>query len=703
MFRRGLRNGEKTRMFRAPQRSRRLTRILSGIAATAVLAVASIGVTATATATPVTGYVATGDTADFDAHDGAPTLPFMTEGVAYSATITGPTYTTWCWSISGTLPTGITISPDGGCAASVTFSGTPEVAGEEFSFELIAGDMPERPEVVRTLSFAGTVESGKTPTITTLDAPEVAAYDSIQLSATVAGDPTGIPTGSVEFRIGSDVIGTGTLSGGMATATADVDLADVGTSPTITAHYLGDDEYAVSASDGSAVLIYAPTATGEFVWNGIPVEDASVALLRGTDVIATDVTDAAGEFSLGAGPITTIADATATYVVRVQLSPTEYFYYAAGEFNVEDPLDADATGPTDWGTTLVIERRTGPRFTDDGLRTPREGTPYSDGVAATGRGTITYSISAGSLPAGLTLNPTTGAVTGTPSACTRDPETPFPFAIVYSWLRSLAPSCDYDFTIMADNGYGDVDERFTGTVLEAGVAPTWEDEELPEFRVDVAVDDEVLADGDPTIVYSISAGTLPAGLSLNAATGAVTGTPTTAGPYAFTVTAENDFGSITTVFEGDVEAAPALGLVLEFDEGTSIEDAGSTISAEGLQVGSTYTLTMYSTPRVLYTGTVDATGGFTWLVALPADTPVGPHRLVLTGIAANGTPMSATAWFSLRADGRIGAISYTGPVGGGLAHTGVNALYAGLAGGVLLLVGTGAVLSTWRPRRSMTK
>ena len=90
------------------------------------------------------------------------------------------------------------------------------------------------------------------------------------------------------------------------------------------------------------------------------------------------------------------------------------------------------------------ERRTGPRFTDDGLRTPREGTPYSDGVAATGRGTITYSISAGALPAGLTLNPTTGAVIGTPSACTREPATPFPFAIVYSWLRSLVPSCDYE-------------------------------------------------------------------------------------------------------------------------------------------------------------------------------------------------------------------------------------------------------------------
>ena len=687
-------------MFRAPKRSARITRILSGFTAVALAAAAVIGGAATATAAPTTDYVGTGsDATTFDTYGGDRSLPMMTGGEAYSGTLTGPQFggsTSWCWSIdSGDLPAGISLTTSG-CSPTATFAGTPEPG--YFSFRVKATDTAG--EASLYLDFEGTIESGKTPTATMLTVGTFAAYDSIPVQATVLAVPAmmGTPTGSVEFRAGTTVLGTATLSGNIASTTVSAPSSDIGATVTITAHYLGDTDFDVSTSTGSSVLLYTPTATGSFVWNGLPYEGATVALLDGVNVITTDTTDAAGAFELHSTAIVSITDANKKYTVRVQVSPTEYFYYAAGEYNVDDALDADQTGPTDWGTNLTIERRTGPRFTDDGLRTPREGTPYSDGVAATGRGTITYSITAGALPAGLTLNPATGAVTGTPSACTRAPATPFPFSIVYSWLLSAAPTCTYDFTITADNGYGTTRERFTGTVLEAGVAPTWEDDELPGFRVNVPVDDAVLADGDPTIVYSISAGTLPAGLSLNTATGAITGTPTTAGPYEFTVKAENPFGEITIVFEGDVEAAPDLNLVLEFEEGTSIEDAASTISAEGLLVGSTYTLTMYSTPRVLYTGTVDATGGFTWLVSLPADTPVGAHRLVLTGTAANGTAMSATAWFSLRADRRIGAVSYTGPVGGGLAFTGTDAWPMGIAGAMLLLAGAGIMFAGRAPR-----
>ena len=151
-------------------------------------------------------------------------------------------------------------------------------------------------------------------------------------------------------------------------------------------------------------------------------------------------------------------------------------------------------------------------------------------------------------------------------------------------------------------------------------------------------------------------------------------------------------------------AKPALELILDFEAGTSIEDADSTISADGLEVGSTYTLTMFSTPRVLYTGTVGGSGGFSWVVSLPADTPVGAHTLVLTGIAADGTPMTATAWFSLRANGTIGAISYSAPVaafvepGSALAATGSDPASATFAAAMLLLLGAGALALARRRR-----
>src|SRR5690606_12335519 len=46
--------------------------------------------------------------------------------------------------------------------------------------------------------------------------------------------------------------------------------------------------------------------------------------------------------------------------------------------------------------------------------------------------------------------------------------------------------------------------------------------------------------GTGTVSYAITAGALPAGLSLNSTTGVISGTPTTAGDYSFTVTATYD-------------------------------------------------------------------------------------------------------------------------------------------------------------------
>lgn len=43
--------------------------------------------------------------------------------------------------------------------------------------------------------------------------------------------------------------------------------------------------------------------------------------------------------------------------------------------------------------------------------------------------------------------------------------------------------------------------------------------------------------------YSVSSGALPAGLSLNAATGQVTGTPTTAGANSFSIRGTDDYGN----------------------------------------------------------------------------------------------------------------------------------------------------------------
>src|SRR5690606_25545730 len=146
--------------------------------------------------------------------------------------------------------------------------------------------------------------------------------------------------------------------------------------------------------------------------------------------------------------------------------------------------------------------------------------------------------------------------------------------------------------------------------------------------------------------------------------------PTEPGAFSVVITATNEFGDDSFTWAGTVAAKPELALELNFAAGTRVGDASTEISAGGLQVGSTYTLDLHSDPIRLYTGTIDPTGGFTHTVTLPANTPVGAHMLVLTGVAPDGTVLTARAWFTLLPNGTIGAVSYAGAIPFALAAAG---------------------------------
>lgn len=140
-------------------------------------------------------------------------------------------------------------------------------------------------------------------------------------------------------------------------------------------------------------------------------------------------------------------------------------------------------------------------------------------------GTVTtYSVSP-ALPAGLSLNSSTGAITGTPTAVT----------------------AQATYTITAANSGGST----TATVQIAVNAPLPPPTSLiyPQTVIVTSVGQAVPAD-IPTVTGSVanysSAPTLPAGLNFNVA-GAITGTPTAAVPQTtYTITASNSGGSTTT-------------------------------------------------------------------------------------------------------------------------------------------------------------
>jgi len=92
---------------------------------------------------------------------------------------------------------------------------------------------------------------------------------------------------------------------------------------------------------------------------------------------------------------------------------------------------------------------------------------------------------------------------------------------------------------------------FSVSVSAPTPAPVFSDSTVASSAVvGVAYSDGVSASNSPT--YSVrnsantGAGTLPAGLTLNTSTGAITGTPTTVGATSFRIRASNGGGNVTT-------------------------------------------------------------------------------------------------------------------------------------------------------------
>jgi len=132
-----------------------------------------------------------------------------------------------------------------------------------------------------------------------------------------------------------------------------------------------------------------------------------------------------------------------------------------------------------------------------------------------GQTPYTYSISSGSLPPGLSLNTSTGAITGTPTT----------------------PG-SYSFTIrVTDICFSGAQTASKAYIISIECAPlSITTVSLPAGTAGQAYSQQIQSTGGyGTKTYSVIAGSLPTGLSLNSSTGAITGTPTAAGTYPFTI------------------------------------------------------------------------------------------------------------------------------------------------------------------------
>ena len=127
--------------------------------------------------------------------------------------------------------------------------------------------------------------------------------------------------------------------------------------------------------------------------------------------------------------------------------------------------------------------------------------------------------------------------------------------------------------------------KLEGTPTGSGtvkIAPTITTESLPDGEVGEPYTETILAaTGDASITWSVSNGSLPAGLSLSE-DGKITGTPTTEGTSTFTVTATNNIGSDSREFTLKIEKPafiPVTDLELNKDSLTLQENSSDTLIA----------------------------------------------------------------------------------------------------------------------------
>jgi hypothetical protein len=143
------------------------------------------------------------------------------------------------------------------------------------------------------------------------------------------------------------------------------------------------------------------------------------------------------------------------------------------------------------------------------------GIAYNATLTASGGQTpYTWSVVTGNLPTGLSLNASTGVVSGMPTAAGN-----FTFTLK---VEDSSPVKKND-----TRGY---------TVAIAPARLQITTPTLPDGRINVAYSITVQATGGISpYTWSISVGNLPAGLTLNASTGVISGMPTATGDFNFTV------------------------------------------------------------------------------------------------------------------------------------------------------------------------
>ncbi len=422
-----------------------------------------------------------------------------------------------------------------------------------------------------------------------------------------------------------------------------------------------DGNPATSSSAPGGTLPAAPVVTGVSPANGAAGGGNDV-VVSGTGLGAATVIEigTAAEFTAG----------TPTTLVKCASSGPGCFTFASDTLDISS-MPAHAAGAvTIRVVTLSVSGsasytyNTGPALLFGVPPSGEVNVAYTDQLTVNG-GTspFTWSVSSGSLPPGVTLNASTGLLSGTPTTAgtfsftvkvtdhagltdTKDtsitivpaPSLSFPAppsgwtntvyldtltesggVSPFTWSLasgSLPPGISltssgnlsgtatatgtYSFTVKVTDANGQAATQATSLTINAGVTANFSPP--PAAAVNVAYSDTLTATGGTTpYTWSVNAGTLPPGITLSPA-GVLSGTPTATGSFSFSVNVIDANNGVSTASVTLVVSTSSLTITSTASTGTVTP--GGTVS---------YTITATNSGQLAYTGATftDSLAGLT--------------------------------------------------------------------------------------------
>ena len=207
------------------------------------------------------------------------------------------------------------------------------------------------------------------------------------------------------------------------------------------------------------------------------------------------------------------ADGPADFHLR---SDSTYHNAATDGTDVGANIDTvlTATANTTTGGTVITAPP--PTITTTSLPNGTASTAYSFTLQGSATGSMTWAVISGSLPSGLSLTGSTGVISGTPSAAGT-----FNFTIRLT-DSATALTDSQALSIVVDPAYTAVSITTTSPLTGGSVGTA--------YSVTIAK-----ANGIAPYDWAVTSGSLPAGVTLTAATGVLSGVPTTSGGTSFTL------------------------------------------------------------------------------------------------------------------------------------------------------------------------